>query len=136
MSLYLSTFWAYSFLFDPIFYPSFYIFNNVPIYLVSIYLIYLGVLLAILLEDELSLQPLVLILSPPPVLSSLSLVLRHVRYLKENLSQFRIVKDIKKEIIHWSFVQTVSYFEKIGNIIFVYLPEIFKSNVQSQFLVL
>ena len=37
----------------------------------------LGVFLTILLEHELSFEPLVLILSPPPVLSSLSLVLRH-----------------------------------------------------------
>merc|ERR1719180_645891 len=38
---------------------------------------HLSVLLPILLEDQLSLQPLVLVLPPPPVLSSLSLVLRH-----------------------------------------------------------
>ena len=38
---------------------------------------HLSVLLPILLEHELSLQPLVLVLPPPPVLSSLSLVLRH-----------------------------------------------------------
>ena len=39
---------------------------------------YLGILLAILFEDELSLQALVLVLPPPPVLSSLSFVLRHL----------------------------------------------------------
>ena len=39
---------------------------------------HLGILLAVLLEDQFSLQALVLILSPPPVLSSLSLVLRHL----------------------------------------------------------
>ncbi len=36
----------------------------------------LGVLLAVLLEDQFSLETPVLILSPPPVLASLSLVLR------------------------------------------------------------
>ena len=40
--------------------------------------VHLGILLAVLLEDQFSLQALVLILSPPPVLSSLSLVLRHL----------------------------------------------------------
>ena len=38
----------------------------------------MGILLAILLEDELSLQAHILILPPPPVLSSLSFVLRHL----------------------------------------------------------
>ena len=38
----------------------------------------LGVLLAVLLEDQLTLQALVLVLSPPPVLTSLSLVLGHL----------------------------------------------------------
>ena len=36
---------------------------------------YLGVLLPVLLEDQFSLDSLVLVLSPPPILSSLSLVL-------------------------------------------------------------
>jgi hypothetical protein len=39
--------------------------------------LYLSVLLPVLFKDELSLEPLVLVLSPPPVLASLSLVLRH-----------------------------------------------------------
>merc|ERR1712141_556255 len=39
---------------------------------------HLGIFLTILLENELSLQPLVFILSPPPVFSSFSLVLRHL----------------------------------------------------------
>ena len=37
----------------------------------------LGVLLAVLLEDQLTLEALILVLSPPPVLASLSLILRH-----------------------------------------------------------
>merc|ERR1711997_227427 len=45
---------------------------------VAQHLCHLGVLLAILLEDQLSLQALVLVLSSPPVLSSLSFVLRHL----------------------------------------------------------
>merc|ERR1719370_960240 len=39
---------------------------------------HLGILLAVLFEDQFSLKALVLILSPPPVLSSFSLVLRHL----------------------------------------------------------
>ena len=39
---------------------------------------HLGIFLTILLENELSLQPLVFVLSPPPVFSSFSLVLRHL----------------------------------------------------------
>ena len=38
---------------------------------------YLGILLPILLKDQFSLDSLVLVLSPPPILSSLSLVLGH-----------------------------------------------------------
>ena len=37
----------------------------------------LGVLLPVLLEDQLTLEALVLVLAPPPVLASLPLVLRH-----------------------------------------------------------
>ena len=44
----------------------------------------LGVLLAVFLEDELTLEPLVLVLSPPPVLASLSLVLGHFEGLQKN----------------------------------------------------
>ena len=45
---------------------------------VAQHLRHLGILLAILFEDELSLQALVLVLPPPPDLSSLSFVLRHL----------------------------------------------------------
>ena len=43
--------------------------------------LYLGILLAVLLEDQLPLQPLVLVLPPPPVLSSLSFIFRHFVFL-------------------------------------------------------
>ena len=43
--------------------------------------LYLGILLAVLLEDQFPLQPLILILSPPPVLSSLSFIFRHFVFL-------------------------------------------------------
>ena len=39
---------------------------------------HLGVLLSVLLEDELSLEAFVLVLASPPVLASLSLVLGHL----------------------------------------------------------
>ena len=38
---------------------------------------YLGVLLSVLLKDQFPLDSLVLVLTPSPVLSSFSLVLRH-----------------------------------------------------------
>ena len=49
-----------------------------PFAAVAQHLRHLGILLAILFEDELSLEALVLVLPPPPVLSSLSFVLRHL----------------------------------------------------------
>jgi hypothetical protein len=47
--------------------------------------LYLGILLAVLLEDQLPLQPLVLVLPPPPVLSSLSFIFRHFVFLLNHL---------------------------------------------------
>ena len=61
--------------------------------------LYLGVLLPVLFEDELSLEPLVLVLSPPPVLASLSLVLRHPGGLTFLSGK---VRKVKEEIIKCS----------------------------------
>ena len=54
----------------------------------------LGVLLPVLLEDQLTLEALVLVLAPPPVLSSLSFVLRHL--LLGLLTSFFSDKLVKK----------------------------------------
>ena len=45
---------------------------------IYVFHMHLGIFLTILLENELSLQPFIFVLSPPPVFSSLSLVLRHL----------------------------------------------------------